>query len=114
LPPCVLGRPKIGFDIPIHAWFRGVLRPLLLETLSQDAVAATKLFHWPAVEHMIREHLEQQANLGYQLWGLVVLLMWMKQWKVEFAPMEAEAPTPVLEAIDSVGLLSPQPAWSSS
>ena len=39
LPPYVLRRPKIGFDIPIHDWFRGVLRPLLLDTLSEEACA---------------------------------------------------------------------------
>jgi asparagine synthase (glutamine-hydrolysing) len=114
LPPCVLRRPKIGFDVPIHAWFRGVLRPLLLDTLSQDAVSATKLFHWPAVEHMIQEHLEQKSNLGYHLWGLVVLLIWMRKWNIECAPMEAEMPNQVREEFDSVGLLSQQPAWSSS
>ena len=43
LPHSVLRRPKIGFDIPIHEWFRGVLRPLLLETLSEEAVTSSWL-----------------------------------------------------------------------
>ena len=32
LPASVLSRKKVGFDIPAHEWFRGPLRPLLLET----------------------------------------------------------------------------------
>ena len=48
LPQSVLRRSKIGFDIPIHEWFRGELRPLLLETLSEEAVTASGLFDWPA------------------------------------------------------------------
>ena len=48
LPPNVLRRPKIGFDIPVHDWFRGVLRPMLLDTLSEEAVRASGLFNWNA------------------------------------------------------------------
>ncbi len=32
------GRKKVGFDIPAHEWFRGVLKPLLLDTLTEQAV----------------------------------------------------------------------------
>ena len=31
LGPAILQRKKVGFDIPAHDWFRGPLRPLLLE-----------------------------------------------------------------------------------
>ncbi len=82
LPPNVLRRPKIGFDIPIHDWFRGVLQPMLLDTLSKDAVRASELFNWTAVERLISDHVERKANLGYHLWGLMVLLLWMKQWNI--------------------------------
>jgi asparagine synthase (glutamine-hydrolysing) len=105
LPPAVLRRPKIGFDIPIHEWFRGILRPFLLDTLSQEAVSASKLFRWPAVEHLLNEHLERRANLGYHLWGLMTLLIWMKRWNIE--PALEEAPVPILstEMLDEVGSL---------
>lgn len=83
LPPSVLRRPKIGLDIPAHAWFRGVLRPLLLDTLSESAINSSGLFHWPAVERLLHEHLSRKANWGYHLWGLVTLLLWMKRWNIQ-------------------------------
>jgi asparagine synthase (glutamine-hydrolysing) len=83
LPPAVLERPKIGFDIPIHEWFRGVLRPLLTDTLNEQSVTASGLFHWPAVRRLIDEHLDRKANWGYHLWGLVTLLLWMRRWNIE-------------------------------
>jgi len=104
LPRTVLQRSKIGFDIPIHEWLRGVLRPLLLDTLSQEAVSATGLFHWPVVKQQISAHLERRANLGYHLWGLMVLLIWMKRWKIELASEEARLPIPGVEALDGAGL----------
>jgi len=92
LPHSVLHRPKIGFDIPIHEWFRGVLRPLLLETLSEEAVTTSGLFHWPNVRRLIDDHLERRANVGYHLWGLLVLFLWMKRWTIDTEPASTEPP----------------------
>jgi len=88
LPPDVLRRPKIGFDIPIHQWFRGVLKGLLMETLNERTVTETGLFSWPEVRRLIDEHLDRKANWGYHLWGLVTLMLWMKRWKIETTVLE--------------------------
>jgi asparagine synthase (glutamine-hydrolysing) len=103
----------MGFDIPVHDWFRGVLRPLLLETLSRENVEATGLFRWPAVERLIHRHLERRENAGYQLWGLMVLLMWMKRWSVEL-PAAEQVSEVLVEDLEVVGSSSPQLALSSS
>ena len=85
LPAAVLARKKEGFDIPAQRWFRGALRPLMEETLSESRVRSTGLFHCEAIEKVKRDHLARRANNGYQLWGLVTLFLWMKRWKVETA-----------------------------
>jgi len=90
LPAAVLNRKKTGFDIPTHDWFRGVLRGLLTETLTPKAVASTGVFDAEAIQGLIREHMERRINIGYHLWGLLTLFLWMKRWKVEApAPVEA-------------------------
>ncbi len=89
LPQSVLRRAKVGFDVPAHDWFRGVLRDLLLETLHPDRVAETEVFEPAAVQSLIREHLQRRANVGYHLWGLVILFLWMRRWHVEAALPEA-------------------------
>jgi asparagine synthase (glutamine-hydrolysing) len=105
LPPNVLRRPKIGFDIPVHDWFRGVLRPMLLDTLSKEAVRASGLFNWNVMEQLLADHLERKANLGYHLWGLMVLLLWMKQWNVALGSMEPAPSETVPTVLDQVGSL---------
>jgi asparagine synthase (glutamine-hydrolysing) len=105
LPPGILRRPKIGFDIPVHDWFRGVLQPILLDTLSEETIRASELFNWHGVERLVRDHLERKANLGYHLWGLMVLLLWMKQWNIGLgsgAPAPQEAAHPVLDQVGSL------------
>lgn len=106
LPHSVLHRPKIGFDIPIHEWFRGVLRPLLVRTLTEEAVTSTGLFHWPYVRRLLNDHLERRANVGYHLWGLLVLFIWMKRWNIETAIEESA----VAAAQGTQSSLSSQPA----
>jgi len=103
LPRAVLQRPKIGFDVPIHEWLRGVLRPMLLDTLSEEAVLAGGLFHWPAVKLLVNAHLERKANHGYHLWGLMVLLIWMKRWKIGLVSHEPRLTMPIVEVLDGVG-----------
>jgi asparagine synthase (glutamine-hydrolysing) len=83
LPDSVLRRSKQGFDIPAHDWFRGPLLPLLSETLTPQAVKETGLFRWSAIDALIRSHTQRHANLGYQLWGLLTLFLWMKQWRIQ-------------------------------
>jgi asparagine synthase (glutamine-hydrolysing) len=90
LPPAVLDRKKTGFDIPTHDWFRGVLRGLLMDTLTPEAIAATGVFDARAIHAMIRDHTERRINIGYHLWGLLTLFLWMKRWKVETNSLRAE------------------------
>ena len=90
LPPRVLGRSKIGFDIPAHQWLRGPLKPLLLDTLN-SAGEHRALFDRDAVERLLRDHQERRVNLGYHLWGLLILILWMKKWKIQTGPAETPA-----------------------
>ncbi len=83
LPHSVLSRRKEGFDIPVHHWLRTVLKPLLLDTLNERTIRETGIFGWPAVERTIRAHLERRANLGYHLWGLLVLFVVDEHWQIE-------------------------------
>ena len=100
LPRAVLARPKEGFDIPAHHWLRTVLRPLLVETLTERRVRQTGIFSWEAIHGALRAHLDRRANLGYHLWGLLVLFLWIKRWGIE-PPSHAEE-IPEIEASVSV------------
>jgi asparagine synthase (glutamine-hydrolysing) len=83
LPKSVLSRRKEGFDIPVHHWLRTILRPLLLDTLNERTVRETGIFSWPAVQGVMEAHLQRRANLGYHLWGLLILFLWIRHWKIE-------------------------------
>lgn len=98
LPPAALRRNKVGLDIPTHDWLRGVLRPLLQDTLVPEAVEQNGLFRPDVVQGLIRCHLERRANLGFHLWGLMILFLWMKRWQIQPTP-PAEARRQPLERV---------------
>jgi len=83
LPPGIVNRKKVGLDIPTHDWFRGVLKPLLLDTVTEPAVKQTGIFRWQGIQTLIKRHLERRENLGYHLWGLLTLFLWIKRWNIQ-------------------------------
>lgn len=85
LPAAVLTRKKVGFDIPAHDWLRGCLRSLMTEVLMDGLSEHAELFRREKVERYMRQHLERKINVGYHLWGLMVLFLWMKKWGIQTA-----------------------------
>jgi asparagine synthase (glutamine-hydrolysing) len=83
LPPTILEGKKTGFDIPAHEWLRGPLRSLLVETLREGTGTHGDLFDATVIEELVQRHLNRQANLGYHLWGLLILFLWMKKWGIQ-------------------------------
>jgi asparagine synthase (glutamine-hydrolysing) len=80
-------RKKVGFDIPTHEWFRGPLRGLLMETLESAQAEHADLFNFDAIDKLTKLHMNRNINVGYHLWGLMTLFLWMKRWNVQSAPV---------------------------
>jgi asparagine synthase (glutamine-hydrolysing) len=89
LPAAVLTRKKVGFDIPAHEWLRGPLRELLVDTLNTGIADHPGLFNSKVVQSLLQAHMDRRANLGYHLWGLLILFLWMKEWRIQAAPSPA-------------------------
>ena len=83
LPHSILAKKKQGLDIPVHDWLRGHLKPLLLDTLNRKTVEESGLVYWPHLDSLIKLHMERKANYGYHLWGMLMLFLWIKQWKIQ-------------------------------
>lgn len=99
LPASILNRKKVGLDIPTHDWLRGVLRPLLEDTLAPTAVGQNGLFRPDVVQSFVRLHVERRANLGFHLWGLMILFLWMRRWGIQPKPYQQAACGEPLERV---------------
>jgi asparagine synthase (glutamine-hydrolysing) len=91
MPATILEGKKTGFDIPAHEWLRGTLRTLLVETLHEGLQSYGDLFDEAVVEGLLQQHLKREANIGYHLWGLLILFLWMKKWHIQTASRPVKA-----------------------
>lgn len=79
LPDAIIDRPKKGFGIPLSAWLRKELRPLMLDMLAPERLQRQGILQPAHVERLVKEHLTGHANHRKLLWTLVVLQLWIEQ-----------------------------------
>lgn len=89
LPNSVLTKKKTGLDVPSHEWLRGPLRGLMLNALNEGMADHPGLFKKSAIDATVSAHLDRRANLGYHLWGLMILFLWMRKWRIQTEPLSA-------------------------
>lgn len=80
IPASIFTRQKMGFGIPIAAWFRSELKPMVHETLLADDAKIAPFFRRDAVAELVRSHETSEQNHGYRLWNLLILEKWLREW----------------------------------
>jgi asparagine synthase (glutamine-hydrolysing) len=80
LPPGIVDRRKQGFGVPIGAWLRGPLRPILEERLAPERVAYLGLFDAAAVRKLVTEHLRGWSDHRKILWALLMFDAWREHY----------------------------------
>jgi len=76
VPRELMDRPKQGFGVPFGRWFRGELRPLVLDTLTPERVRAAGIQDVKTVQRFIDQHMSGQVQHPTRLWALLMLTMW--------------------------------------
>jgi asparagine synthase (glutamine-hydrolysing) len=82
LPPSILRRGKQGFGVPLGAWFRGELRPMVEDTLGANPLLGRRLRR-QAVCAIVDEHLSGRVDRGHQLWTLLTLELWLRKHRFD-------------------------------
>ena len=81
----VINRPKQGFEAPVAAWFRGELRDLARQHLERPELERAGVFRPGAAMALLDRHASGRADLAQVLWGLLVMDMWMRRFRVGVA-----------------------------
>jgi asparagine synthase (glutamine-hydrolysing) len=72
LPHEVMYRPKMGFAIPLSAWFRGPLKQRVREAVLGDCLAQTGLFNRSYLEHLVDHHQRGVRDYSAPIWSLLM------------------------------------------
>jgi asparagine synthase (glutamine-hydrolysing) len=79
LPEPILTRRKMGFPVPVGAWFRGPFRSVIDEYVLSERATARGLFDEKFVRRLVREHMAG-ANHTERLWSLVNMEIWQRRF----------------------------------
>ncbi len=77
LPAENVNRRKMGFGVPVGDWFRGPLKELLMDTLMNSR---TGYFNKSTVDKLIDDHISRRADNAFQLWNLLMLELWYREY----------------------------------
>lgn len=81
LPAELVARPKHGFDVPLDAWFRGELRPLLHDALTGKDAEEMGLVNGAEARRLAETHQSGRGNHGQQLWTILCFHLWLQGFR---------------------------------
>jgi asparagine synthase (glutamine-hydrolysing) len=78
LPPSILTRKKMGFNVPTGIWFREGQRGLITRLLLSERLGDRGYFDTTFIARMLRDHMEGRTNYQAQLFTLASLELWFR------------------------------------
>ncbi|MBI5051844.1 MAG: asparagine synthase C-terminal domain-containing protein [Chloroflexi bacterium] len=79
LPPEVIARKKQGFEMPVAAWMRGALKPILDDVFSSRSLTQRALFDAHYAQQLYQDFLQGEGAY-MRLWCLATLELWMRKY----------------------------------
>jgi asparagine synthase (glutamine-hydrolysing) len=79
LPAEILTRKKMGFAVPLSAWFRDSLQELLWDHLTSPRFLQRGIVSESFLRHLLAEHQSGRRDNHQWLWSLLMLEMWFEK-----------------------------------
>lgn len=80
IPDEVMFRPKMGFGVPIDAWFRGELKDYAKQKLLGGQLVQRNLFKESAIKKILDTHTSTRINFSPHIWALLTLELWFEEY----------------------------------
>ncbi len=80
LPKELMDRPKMGFGVPIHEWFKDELKEYFLHYLSYERLEREGIFDAKEVVRVRDKYLAGERQNIANLWSILMFEMWYERW----------------------------------
>lgn len=80
LPKDLMDRPKMGFSVPIHQWFKDKLKVYLDEYIDYSLISKHGLINSDEACRIKKQYLDGQDHLAPKVWSILVFQMWYAKW----------------------------------
>ena len=87
VPETIVSRPKVGFRVPLDAWFRRDLEALSRDLLLASDSFVSSLVDTNAVSRLIDDHTRHRRDEEIRIWTLLSLEIWGRQFFGSVAPL---------------------------
>ena len=78
LPASVARRGKMGFGVPLGAWFRTELKDYIRDLLLDPSARYRDFLSVSHVQQLVRRHQAGEINSGLQLWSILCFEVWLR------------------------------------
>jgi len=82
LPQELVNRPKMGFGVPLHKWFKNELADYFSEYLCCERIKRTGIFRACSVEKLTKRYYAGDNTVFNRLWSLLVFELWSERWNI--------------------------------
>lgn len=76
LPASIVDRRKVGFRVPLDAWFRGELREMAWDLLGSPNAFVNERMDRKIVQSLLEDHARGRRNNEARIWTLLGLEVW--------------------------------------
>lgn len=80
VPPEVVYRRKMGFGMPVGAWFRGEMKGFVCDVLLSETSLNRGIIRREAIERYVKEHINGEMDHAFPLWTLLMLELWFQRF----------------------------------
>jgi asparagine synthase (glutamine-hydrolysing) len=101
LPEPILKRRKMGFPVPLGAWFRGEFRSIVDDYVLSERALERDFFDRKFLTSLVGEHQSGMKDHSERLWSLVNLEIWLRQF-IDGEELTAEPLANSTETYESV------------
>ncbi|MFO0594766.1 MAG: asparagine synthase (glutamine-hydrolyzing) [Myxococcaceae bacterium] len=78
IPEPILTRKKMGFGVPLGAWFRDELKDVIRDRLLGEGAQLHAFIRRDALEGLLAAHEAKRRDLGLHFWSLWMLESWLR------------------------------------
>jgi asparagine synthase (glutamine-hydrolysing) len=80
LPRDILGRRKMGFNVPIGEWCRQELSATFEEEFDVKRQGEVEFLNFDRIDTLFREHRSGKRERFFELWNIYVFLKWWRKY----------------------------------
>ncbi len=80
IPDSIINKKKLGLNPPIGIWLKNDLKALISDYLSKEIIEKRGLFNYEFVNKMIYEFNNNIKDRSLNIWALIVLEEWFRQY----------------------------------